>query len=234
MAEEQRRKQNGKFGCDEFSLNLTAYLEGEEISDVRAHAERCSTCRSLLDDLEIIRSTAKDWPLETPSARVWSNIRATLAQEGLIREQQSFWSWRKWTSQVLLMPVGARVAALAFALILAVLFVFRANIQKNESPSPSSAPVTASVVPADLTGVQTNLVRTIRAMEENYKAREASLDPSTKRVYQEGLTSLNNSIQECLDSLQKQPHNMLVQQYLMQAYAQKAAVLASALEYGGR
>jgi hypothetical protein len=230
---EQKQKQTGSFGCQEFDANLAAYLEGQENADIRMHAERCSSCGSLLDDLESIQVTARDLPLESPSPRVWSNIRAALAEEGLIREREGF--WRSWISSVSLVPRTAPAAALAFALILAVIMVFKGDIQKNGSRNPALTPATISnTVPVGLPGVQANLVRTVKEMEENYRAHEASLDPSAKRVYRAGLTSLNNSIQECLDSLQKQPHNTLVREYLMQAYAQKAEVLASALEYGGR
>jgi len=231
MAEE-RRKKSGNFGCHEFDASLATYLEGEENRDVRLHAEQCSSCGSLLEDLESIRSAAKDWPLESPSPRVWSNIRATLGEEGLFRERESF--WRRMVAQALFVPRTAPVTALAFALVLALILVFRGDFGRNGAPAPTSAPVVASVIPVGLSAVQANLVGTVRAMEENYKAREALLDPSAKQIYQAGLASLNNSIQECLDSLQKQPHNTLAREYLMQAYSQKAEVLASALEYSGR
>ncbi|MGA8183936.1 MAG: hypothetical protein WB819_09865 [Terriglobia bacterium] len=231
MAEE-RQKQSGNFECQEFDLKLAAYLEGEASADVAMHAEQCSSCGSLLGDLQIIQAAAKDLPLESPSPRVWSNIRAALAEEGLIREQKSF--WRRWIPSVSLVPRSAPAAALAFALMLAVIMIFKGDIQRNGSQKPALTPAVATAVPTGLSGVQSNLARTVEAMEENYKAREAALDPSAKQVYRAGLTSLNNSIQECLDSLQKQPHNTLVREYLMQAYSQKAEVLASALEYGGR
>jgi hypothetical protein len=231
MAEE-RKRQSGDFGCREFDLNLAAYLEGEASADVPTHADQCSSCGAILDGLEFIRAAARDLPLESPSPRVWSNIRATLAEEGLIREQVSF--WRRWFPSVSLVPRSAPAAALAFALLLAVIMVFKGDIQRNGSRNPALTPATVSAVQVSLSGVQSNLARTVQEMEEDYRAREASLDPSAKQVYQAGLTSLNNSIHECLDSLHKQPHNMLVREYLMQAYAQKAEVLASALEYGGR
>jgi hypothetical protein len=231
MAEE-RLKNSGKFGCQEFDLYLAAYLEGEGSADVPAHAGQCSSCGAMLDDLESIRSVAGDLSLESPSPRVWSNIRATLVEEGLIRQQVSF--WRRWVPSVSLVPRSAPAAALAFALLLAVIMVFKGDIQRNGNRNPALRPATVSTVQVSLSGVQSNLVRTVQEMEQNYKARESSLDPSAKQVYEAGLTSLDNSINECLDSLQKQPHNMLVREYLMQAYAQKAEVLASALEYGGR
>ena len=232
MAEE-RQKKSGNFGCQEFDLKLGAYLEGEASADVSTHAKQCSSCSALLDDLDFIQAAAKDMPLETPSPRVWSNIRATLAKEGLVREQKSFWG--RWIPSVSsLVPHSAPAAALAFALMLAVIMLFKGDVQRNGSQKPASTPAVATAVPVGLSVVQLNLARTVEAMEENYKAREASLDPSAKQVYRAGLTSLDNSIHECLDSLHKQPHNMLVREYLMQAYAQKAEVLASALENGGR
>lgn len=229
---EERPEQNRKYGCQEFNASLAAYLEGEENSDLRSHAEQCSACGSLLDDIEVIRSSAKGLPLESPSPRVWSNIRATLDQEGYFRGQES--AWRRWTGRIVLGPRMAPVAALAFALVLAVVLLLNGDLHQKVNRAPTLAPVAESTAPAGLSDVQTNLIHTVRGMEENYKAREASLDPSAKQVYQAGLASLDSSIQECMESLQKQPENMLVREYLMQAYAQKAEVLASALEYGGR
>jgi len=231
MAKETQ-KQSGDIGCQEFDLKLAAYLEGEASPDVAMHAEQCSSCGSLLGDLQIIQAAARDLPLESPSPRVWSNIRATLAEEGLIREQKSF--WQRWVPSVSLVPRSASAAALAFALMLAVIMLFKGDIQRNGNQKPVATPAVATAVPTGLSGVQLNLVKTVAAMEENYKARESTLDPSAQQVYRAGLNSLDNSIQECLDSLQKQPHNILVREYLMQAYAQKAEVLASAMEYGGR
>ena len=229
---EVRQGQSEKPGCQEFEANLAAYLEGEANLDVRAHASQCTSCSSILKDLEGIRAVAKDLPLEAPPPRVWSNIRATLAAEGFFCEQEPF--WRRWITAASLVPRTAPAAALAFALLLAVIMVFKGDIQRNGSRQPDVASSSASIVPVGLSGVQTNLVRTVQDMEANYRARESSLDPSAKQVYEAGLTSLNNSIQECMDSLQKQPHNLLVREYLMQAYAQKAEILASALQYGSR
>ena len=229
---EERPEPNRKFDCQEFNANLAAYLEGEENSDLRSHAEQCSACGILLDDMEAIRSAARELPLESPSPRVWSNIRATLAEEGYIHEQESF--WQRWAGRITFGPRMAPVAALAFALTLAIILLFHGDIRQNFNRGPALSPVAESASPVSLSDVQTNLIRTVEGMEENYKAREATLDPSAKQVYRAGLASLDNSIQECMESLQKQPENMLAREYLMQAYAQKAEVLASALEYGGR
>lgn len=219
--------------CREFHTNLDACLEGEEEQGLRSHAEKCSSCRALLADLELIRSTAASWPLESPPPRVWSNIRASLAAEGFFREKESF--WKRWVPQTRLFAGAAPVGAVVFLIILAIFLASPGDLhRKAESGSAPSLVATTSAVPANLTAVEANLVQTVQEMESSYRAREASLDPAAQQTYQQGLMSLDSSIQECLASLHEQPQNALVRRYLMQAYAEKADVLASALEYGGR
>jgi hypothetical protein len=71
-------------------------------------------------------------------------------------------------------------------------------------------------------------------MEASYRASEKSLDPTMQASYQKGLESLNNSIQECQESVKKEPGNTMAREYLATAYQEKAAVLSAALEYDGR
>ena len=68
--------------CYKFELELQAYMEGENRPFVPAHARECASCRIIVEDLEALRSAAREIPLEEPSPAVWSNIRARLAEEG--------------------------------------------------------------------------------------------------------------------------------------------------------
>jgi hypothetical protein len=219
-------------GCREFQANLDAYLEGEGEPLWRAHADKCLACGALLADVESLRSAVSAWPLETPSPRVWSNIRATLASEGFFREKESF--WKRWTGHTRLSAAAAPIGALAFLLIFAIFLLSPGDHLRKATPVNTSHLVATSMAPASLTTVEANLVETVQQMEQSYKAREASLDPAAKQTYERGLTALDSSIQECLTSLHEQPQNTLARQYLMQAYSEKADVLASALEYYGR
>ncbi|HVB29380.1 MAG TPA: hypothetical protein VNG91_06185 [Terriglobia bacterium] len=218
--------------CGEFQTNLDAYLEGEEERGLRAHAEKCSSCGSLLADLELIRSTAAAWPLESPAPRVWSNVRATLAAEGFFHEKESF--WKKWIAQTRLSTSVAPMGALVFLMVLAIFLVSPGDLRRKAVPNATASLIATSAAPASLTAVEANLVQTVQQMENSYKAREAYLNPVAQQTYARGLTALNSSIHECLTSLHEQPQNTLAHQYLMQAYTEKADVLASALEYDGR
>lgn len=229
---EDRLDQTMNPSCKEFLTNLDACLESEGEARLRSHANNCSSCGALLADLESIRSAAETWPLESPSPRVWSNIRATLAAEGFFREKESF--WKRWMAQARAFPIAAPIGALAFLIVFAI-FLLSPGDQSRRTEVGSAPPLVAtSLEPANLTTVEANLVRTVQEMEKNYKARQAYLDPVAQQTYARGLTSLDSSIQECLTSLQEQPQNMLARRYLMRAYTEKADVLASALEYDGR
>lgn len=217
--------------CQEFRVNLETYLEGE--GALPAHARQCAACGALAADLALIRSAAQALPLESPAPRVWSNIHATLQTEGFFREPQSF--WKRWVAPLHLSPSAAPVAAVVFLIVFAIfLFSPGSLYHRSESVGPVAAVATSGMAPASFSAVEANLVRTVQEMEKSYKAREAYLDPVTQQTYERGLTSLDNSIQECLASLQAQPQNSLARQYLMQAYSEKVDVLASALEYHGR
>jgi len=67
-------------------------------------------------------------------------------------------------------------------------------------------------------------------LEEAFRAREGSFAPDVKATYENSLNSLDASIRECGDSLQREPGNSLAHEYLLAAYSQKAEVLSSALE----
>ena len=71
-------------------------------------------------------------------------------------------------------------------------------------------------------------------LESSYRVRKVSFEPAVQATYDRGLDSLNASIQECRDSVQREPDNSLAREYLLAAYEQKAQVLTAALEYDGR
>ena len=218
--------------CREFQANLEGYLEGLGDTQGQAHASQCSRCGALLADLESIRASAGSLPLESPAPGVWSNIRVTLAAEGFFRKKESF--WKGWFAQSRLAASATPIGVVVFLVILAIFLSSPGDLRRGVEPASAPALLATNAAPASLTAVEANLAQTVEQMENSYKAREASLDPAAHETYTQGLMSLDSSIRECLASLHKQPQNTLARQYLMQAYTEKADVLASALEYNDR
>lgn len=219
-----------KVGCREFEIELAAYLEGEDRPAVYDHAQQCPFCSGTLADLEQIRFASHHMPLEDPPARVWANIRAQLAQEGVIRDPAR--GWLRWFRLSALVPNPVPIAALAGLAIFGTSFLIYSRVFEV-SLTPGRLPAQASVV-TPRSVEESNVTRTLEEMERSYQASEETLDPAVKVVYQKSLKSLDTSIGECRDSVRREPTNDLAHEYLLTAYAQKAVVLASALEFEGR
>lgn len=226
--------------CLKFQEALPAYLEGESVAAIETHAAVCSYCKCLLADLEHIRGAAGDEAaLEDPPPVVWSRVREALIEENLIRPQEpavtrtgfrkQWFPWRRATILRYPVPVAA-------AVIVAVILLFRAPGYLAHSPMQSvnalhpAAFMENDVPPQDFA----NLRQTIGQLEVAYQANRASLDPGMRETYEKTLASLNGEIAECRASMKKQPLDGLTQNYLSQAYYEKAQVLQTALEYNLR
>ena len=226
--EETRRYRTAE--CDRFELELEAYIEGESRPAVTAHLGECVFCKVAFEDLMALGRAARELPLEEPSPVVWANIRAQLSAQGAFAEKAGVWSWFG-QLDFFRRPIPAA----AFACMLA-LGCWLTATQNNPQPSEATASLATSAVEPNVVRSmafpgRTGLEEAVRDLEEAFKAREGSLAPDVKATYESSLISLDDSIRECSDSLQREPGNSLAHEYLLAAYSQKAEVLSSALEF---
>jgi len=216
--------------CYQFELELEAYMEGENRPLVPAHTRECAFCRVIVKDLEALRSAALAMPREEPSPAVWSNIRAQLVATGAFAERVSLWNW---VGQLDFLRRPGPVTAFACLLLLGCLVtVPRTYLEQDTAAGLSALPARTATRSMAFTGDSDALPRVVQELEETFRAREGSLAPDLKATYDNSLNSLDVSIRECSDSLQREPDNSLAHEYLLAAYSQKAQVLSSALEFG--
>jgi hypothetical protein len=209
--------------CRTFYAALSTYLEGEKTPAVARHAEECAFCGVVLSDLELLVSEAGRLQLMDPPPRVWANIRATLAAEGVIHEQLN--PWTGWLRHFeFLHP--APVAAMAGVIFLGVLLLGGPRVNTRNRAESRLTPA------EDPTLVQTQ--ESVRLLERSYHEREPAIAPEVKADFRKSLESLNSSILEAEQSIERGPDSSLAREYLQGAYIRKAQVLSSALEYAGR
>ena len=229
MENDLDREKSMRPECRQFELDLSAYLEGESRPEVTRHAEACPFCSVVLADMELIRSEASSLLLEDPPDRVWANVRAQLAAEGLIRERGD---WRRWFAWGKLEHAAAPLGALACLLILgSALLVPSASMDRSTTASWLSLKDRDAMAARVLKVEDEDLAATVSDLEKDFNARRESLAPTVKETYLQGLKSLDDSISECRASVQQEPGNTLAREYLVAAYTQKAEVLAAALKY---
>jgi len=218
--------------CVRFEQELESYLEGETQPFVRAHSRSCPDCSALLEDLEWLQRAAREMPLVDPPPAVWANVRARLDAEGAFRRRtsgwQKLWAWRAMPHAV---PVGVMGVLMLLGGALSLPPHNASNWQTSEPAAPSLENTMSVTLPV---GEEKSLARLVGELENNFRASEATISPDLKATYEKSLMSLDDSIRECLVSLQQEPRNRLTHEYLLTAYTRKAEVLSSALEFPGR
>ena len=222
----------GDAACRLFEAGLGAYLEGESRSQVLAHAGECRFCGVVLSDLKQLMTASATLGDDDPPARLWANVRSVLANEGVFKEPAGF--WKSWLPNLEFLPQPAPIAVLGALALLSVALVMPSStsISPADALTKASSPVQmASSVTFD---VDSNLQHTVQELQAIYQSRALSFEPQISATYQQSLKSLDVSIKECQDSVQREPANNLAREYLLTAYQQKAEVLQSALEFDGR
>jgi hypothetical protein len=205
--------------CDEFERVLPE-LEGGRNREQEEHLRTCSACSDLVSDLNAIEQQARLLEDYEPSPRVWNAIEAALRQEGLIRQPQlqiappvvSSPRWRfAW-----LVPI---VAALLFGS--ALLIIHRRGDTQLAQRQPARPPVIQTAVqPAQASIAEEDPMLKLIAMRA----------PAMHAAYESDLRAVEAYIRDAELSARNDPNDQIAQQYLMNAYEQKAMVYEMAMD----
>ncbi len=192
--------------CLQFENALSDYLEGSRSSEQQAHLSSCSSCSSLLADLNLISAEAVSLrDSAEPSPHVWNALEAQLRREGLIRKPalpllpDFFRHWRTaW-----LVPVAA-----ALAIAAGIKLYHPAKIGDTQPVAKVTIPKT-SPVPA------------VSADDKEIMATVAVRHPGRVAAYRNNLNQANAFIRDAQDAVKNDPNDFYSQQLLMNAYEQK-------------
>jgi hypothetical protein len=199
--------------CAEFEQVLPDITEGDREFEQEQHLRSCSACRSLVADLNAISKQARSLEsFEDPSPRVWNSIEIALTREGLIRQPSrgelakvhSFPS--RWSSAWLL-PVAAGLLIIA-----GIVQYERGNTQKAAQVESSTRPAIAPVMTADA------------AADRQLLQSVAERAPAMEAAYKANLQNVNSYIRDAEESVKDNPNDEEAQQYLHNAYEQRAMI----------
>jgi ABC-type iron transport system FetAB permease component len=202
--------------CEEFERVLPELGSGHSMEQ-EEHLKSCSACSDLVADLNAISQQARLLKgSEEPSPWVWSSIEVALRQEGLIRQPQPevfrprapvpLLGWKlRW-----LVPLAA-----AFLVAFGVLMHQHRTASVAERPNPLVGVVTADA----MAGEDVQLLNTV-----------AERMPSMRASYESNLRLVNAYIRDAEQSAHNDPNDEVAQQYLRNAYEQKAMVYQMALD----
>ncbi|NDQ55682.1 MAG: hypothetical protein GZ088_01255 [Acidipila sp.] len=221
--------------CQQFMEGAADWMEGHWSSEAQAHRSACAQCGALLADLEAIQHAAPllAEPFAEPPERVWLSVRAQLQAEGILRTQRSWLDRLKDSFTLAPRPVMAGAYAALFAAGVALFFATShhpsnnplAQLATRNSASPLASTPTAappdSVYSAQLANVELNTMGSVRAQ-----------DPAIADSYRQNLAIVDNFIAVCEKRVQQDPQNSVAREYLLNAYQQKADLLAAMVDRG--
>jgi hypothetical protein len=209
--------------CEEFERVLPELGSGHNIEQ-EEHLKSCSACSDLVADLKAISRQARLLQgSEEPSLWVWNTIEVALRQEGLIRQTERERSripapllgWKlRW-----LVPLAA-----ALLVVFGVLMHERGTdrpLVAGEQSRPAGA-VTAGLQPGEVGAMANDDVQLLNTV--------AARMPSMRAAYEANLRSVNAYIRDAEQSAHSDPNDEVAQQYLRNAYQQRAMVYQMALD----
>jgi len=208
--------------CNEFERVLPQ-LEGGHNREQEAHLKTCPACSELVSDLDAIAQQAR--LLEDnhePSERVWNSLEKALQREGLIRQPrpqivppiERAPRWRfAW-----LVPI---TAGLVVASVLVVMHQHVANQLAGQQPT---APARVQTAPPPIQA------SAIAADEDEFLSIIAARAPALRAGYESNLRAVDAYIRDAELSARNDPNDQIAQQYLMNAYEQRAMIYEMAME----
>jgi hypothetical protein len=209
--------------CREFESVLEQASEQPMPAEAAAHVKQCEYCRSLTADLEAITAMARELsvPDEEPPARVWTQLRAQLVEEGIIRTtefQHAGPARNGWFAGALSwMRRPVMVAAYAAMMVFAAGLTWM-HYQNVDDPNQ---------FPANAVATQNNLNK----LEAQTMGDLQTIDPDANVKLRADLKIVNDFIAVCEKAVREQPKDETARQYLYGAYQQKSQLLAAATEH---
>ena len=212
---------------------LSDYLDDQEVwlseSDVRDitnHLGKCSKCWSVRQELDEIRSAARELPLHTPGRAVWTRISNIVEVEVPASKRPtrveppelSRWTWIKSHKFTFNLPQMAGAAIVALALLF--FGVINQSNPREKLIDMTGATTAFSFLP-DEDRIKAELTRRLDAIN----ARKSSWDPQMREEFERHLKMIDDSLQHSRQLLDSNPADKVQQEMVLSLYQEKRQLL---------
>lgn len=221
--------------CDRYRDAILELADGTlgpvRRAELQTHLDICDDCRTLVQDLQKIRTAAESLDASQPPEHVWLQIAGRLRQEGRVQQTTAGQPRYAWL-------------ALAATLLLAVSGAVYLLLPGDDH---AAAPVGASNEAGGVTGqtprgnaAQTDPVKSIAddfaqaerlyqsaivKLEEAAKSTEGAIDPETAAILTRNLQVIDQAIAESRTALEAQPQSAPARDSLFEALRSKVTLL---------
>ena len=209
--------------CDHYSESIgelvDGTLDGAARHEIEAHLMACPACAQLVEELLVVRRSARALPPLVPPDGAWARLSSSVARLPSRRTPL----WRR--SGLPLAAAAVLVLAIAGAAVL----------RRDAAAPPAGGGVTvdpATASPAELAGsveaelrkAEFHFENAIAGLDVLARDRQA-LDPQVAADLQKNLVVIDQAIAESRAALRSQPLSEQAQESLFEAFRSKIALL---------
>jgi len=204
---------------------LSAHADGElntvAESRIERHLAECSACRDSLRGVRELVAAAHALPRDIAAPpEVWAALRTRVAGVSPAASRRHSGSW--WRS-------GWIAAAAAIVLVVGTAVLMPRTAGKAKA-TKLGRPAPVAVSPVALSNVDRNYSATLSELRESLDSQRHALSPSTVRIVERSLATIDTAIAEARDALASDPANQTLVEILSAHYERKVELLQRAAE----
>jgi anti-sigma factor RsiW len=215
--------------CHDLELDIGDYVDGTldaaDVARVDAHLRQCPSCRSVVEDLRLLRSATRSLEPDTPPAHLWPRIATAVETDSRLRSMRRLFSFGTMSWQPLL------AGAVMLVLLAGGAWVSWRNVSSGTrtevAPSRNTSDVVAAIEPVDeqMQAAEQHYTRVIASLEQIAQTERTSLDTPMAAVVDKNLAVIDQAIGESREALRQEPASDLAQQSLFEALRSKVTLL---------
>ena len=209
--------------------NQSNRMQDSEVNIIEEHLDGCPACQNLNLELTELKIAARELPLHTPPQTVWLKIANVLetelpSSERKTREEfptETWWDRLKERHFRLNFPQLIGAGALAMVLLAVGIFGIPGSHPKTGEFNLTD--MQSALLP-DENEIKADLNR--RLVEINQ--RKAAWEPQVRAAFEQRLTKIEESLDNCRNGLRGNPNDQAQQQMLRGLYNEKRQLLDEA------
>jgi anti-sigma factor RsiW len=227
------------YWIDQLSEYLDGNLAVEPRRAVEDHLAGCSSCRSILNDLEALVAEAGTLGGSSPTRDLWPEIAVAIGEsvevasrprDGVIELPTARSASTAQPGMSFSVP---QLAAASVALVVAsAAFTWWAGpgVASRGAASPLPQVESQTAFAADRGAPSPELASEIEMLEEALEGAWGRLEPNTVRILEKNLGVIERAIQESIGALAVDPGNEFLLDHLDRTYRAKASYLREAAD----
>ena len=218
--------------CSQCQELLSEYIDGllelGEQAKIEAHISHCESCLTVRDDLLQIVHFSKNLPLHSPSASVWTRIKAEI-QAGRKRRlsAQAGRFWAKMSSEGLRFKSQWATAAAVVILISAGVFVYQRGLLVSAPPAgvQTQVPTQSNVNEDAMNSNIRDMEQRIDSLKAVVDERRVGWNSQLKSSFDRDMSYIDQTLAQCHLDLSDNPEDDVCRELMLNAYREKVRLL---------